>query len=317
MRMALTIRQTLAIARTEFRFSIRRSAPLVMTALICLLVAIGSLLFPLETFKEWSTRLLEMSPEQVENLASMGYSTEAFRDLAFRFALDWSTASGAAMTSSTIFLALVLLPIATAPVIPADRKFNVLEILRSTPIHGGIYLAGKILGVLALVFLVALVVFLAFLITLEILAYAYLRLFLTADGLFLFLKISLLDGLPVLACAAMLGVFTGTFFRTRRGALLPGFLVGLLSLFGWLKLFGAPASGVPKDVAAYFIFQNFRTAAMNTLFEINGLEGQGIMGADLPQVGIGQVFLMYGILLLFLAVFALLARRWLLWKEHF
>ena len=142
-----TFRQILAIARTEFRFAFRRGAPVAVTALIGLIVSAGILLEPLSNLSQ-TPKNLNMTPEQVARLATIGLTPGEWAVFVQNMMADMFVAS-TVMAWLLIFTALLFLPMATSGSIPADRKFGVSEILRSMPITGSTYLAGKVLGMLA------------------------------------------------------------------------------------------------------------------------------------------------------------------------
>jgi hypothetical protein len=70
-------------------------------------------------------------------------------DLSREYIADAGASALAMAWPAFQWLALGMLPIVTAPTIPADRQYGVDELLRSTPLTGSIYLAGKVLGVIA------------------------------------------------------------------------------------------------------------------------------------------------------------------------
>jgi ABC-type transport system involved in multi-copper enzyme maturation permease subunit len=313
-----TIHQVFTIARTEFRFGLRRSAPLVMTALIGLLVGTGILMGPIAMLKDLSPVLNDMTPEQIERLTAEGFTVDEYQQLVSRFIADWSSAGSAPLAWDMMFMALLLLPIATAATIPADRKFEVMEVLRSTPISGSNYLAGKILGVLAIVIATGLVPFLLFLVILEVLLLSFLHVGISISTLMFYIELSLMDGLPLLACGSAIGVLTGVFFHTRRGAIFPGLIAGLVGLFLWLFAFKTPPTTFPvEDVASYYVFQNYHSDALTAMFKISGTQGFGLLGEHTTPVGIGQVISMYITLLVIFFILFLLARLWLHVKENF
>jgi hypothetical protein len=313
-----SILQVLAIARTEFRFSLRRSAPLVMTALISLIVGIGILVVPIGFLKDQDPGLKDFTPEQMERLAERGYTPESYRQLVSRFSADWSSASGALLACNLMSIALLLLPIATISAIPADRQFDVLEILRSTPITGIRYLAGKVLGVVTIVLLVGLISFLLFLVALEVVLFHFFHFGVSFNVFMFYFQLTVMDGLPLLACGSTIGVLAGVVFRTRRAALFPGLVIGVLSIYLWLTAFKAPHSIFPvTDVAAYYVLQNFRSDAISTVLKMNDLEGIGLLGEGASVIGIGKVILMYVLILVTFFILAILARLWLHWKENF
>jgi ABC-type transport system involved in multi-copper enzyme maturation permease subunit len=313
-----TIRQIFAIARTEFRFGFRRGAPVVMTALIGLIIGIGIVLLQISNLKDLAPTLNDMSLEKVERIAAAGFNVTDYQQWVTRFAADWTSAGTAPLGWMVMSLALLFLPIATVSAIPADRKFGVLEILRSTPITGGRFLAGKILGVLAIVLLTGLFPFLLFLVVLEGVQFSFLHISISMSILIFYFQLSLLDGIPLLACGSTIGVLTGVVFRTRRAALFPGLLAGVFTFLIWGFVFKAPPTSVPVvDVAAYYAFQNFHSDALAAAAKLTGLTPLGLLGEGAARVGIGQVFLMYTIIIVTFLLLAFLARTWLLWKENF
>lgn len=312
--------QVFAIARTEIRFALRRSAPVVVTVFIGLVVGAGLILLPISAWSDWDVTTREYTPEQVDRLAEEGYTPDSYQLLINRFSADWFSASGALMAWNMMSMALILLPIATVSLIPADRKYNVLEIIRSTPTTGAKYLAGKILGIVTIVLLTGLAIFLVFLSVLEgVMLSSRLHLSLSPDTLLYYFQLFLMDGLPVLACSAVIGVLVGVLFRTRRGALFPGFLAGLLSFFFWLTAFKPPSTNnFPiMDVASYYVLQNYHTEAITKMLSLTGLENTGLFMEGAPVIGIWRVILMYVTLLVVFILLTLLARLWLRWKENF
>jgi hypothetical protein len=313
-----TLWQIYAIARIEFRFGLRRSAPVVMTALIGLIVGTGILLMQISTLRDMTPTLNDMSPDKVARLTAKGLSVEGYQQLVTEFLGDMTSTSGATLGWVLMSMAILFLPIATVSIIPADRKFDVMEVLRSTPITGSVYLAGKVLGVLAIVLFSGLIPFLVFLAVLEGVLLNFLHIGISFSTLRFYIELSLLDGLPLLACGSMIGVLTGVVFRTRRAALFPGFLAGIISLFLWLTTFKPPSSSFPMtDVAEYYVFLNFHSEAESTLSKLIGIEGYGLLGPQPVIAGVGQLISMYMVVLLALSITALLARLWLQWKENF
>jgi len=313
-----SIRRILAIARTDFRFGFRRGPPVVVTALVGLLIGAGILIGPLANLSEWTANFA-LSPELIQRWTSFGFTIEQHAPF-IRDALGDMFVASTMLAWLLVLLALVFLPIATAAGIPADRQFAVSELLRTTPISGFDYLAGKLLGMLATVLLVAgLTLGLFFAVTETILFSAFHFGLSAVAGLF-FLKLSLLDGLPMLIFGTTIGVLVGVFFRTRRAVIFPGFLVGVSSLVGWVYAFRAPVQGSfigMTDLAYYYLVQNYHSFALTLESRMGGggVDYFGIAGA--PVVGIGQLALMYLVVVTFLAVLFMLARLWLQWKENF
>lgn len=318
--MIQTIRQVLAIARTEFRFAFRRGAPVVVTALIGLIVGSAILFNPIANLPNFP-RYDEFSPEQVERMLEMGITETVFQSLN-RDSITDMTASSTVDGWFLMFLALLLLPIATAGIVPADRQFGMLELLRSTPITATTYLAGKILGTLGIVFFIALFPLLIFLIVLEgILLNTYqagVPLYLIS----FYIKLAIMDGIPLLACGAIIGILTGVALRTRRAALFPGLLAGMACFYGWIKLFQTPGLFVNTiDKAAVYVLQGYQSNSQASWDKILRPEvppfDMSLLGANAPVIGIGQVLLMYAVILVILAGLTALARLWLQWKENF
>ena len=312
-----TIRQVLAIARTEFRFAFRRGAPVAVTALIGLLVSAGIVVAPFTSLPEWAANSI-LTPEKIERLASFGLTVA-----------EWSqflrTAFGDMFVGSTelawllILLALLLLPMTTAVSIPAERQFGVSELLRTTPITGFGYLTGKLLGMLATVLLVSAFMLILFFAATEIILFSTLHYGLSPTASLFFIKLSLLDGLPILVWGTTVGVLVGIFFRTRRAAILPGFLAGVASLVGWVFAFRAPSQGYlgMTDLAYYYLVQNYHSSAMAVVSRLGGQDINMFNIAGAPSVEIGKLAVMYLAVIAALAILVALARLWLQWKENF
>jgi ABC-2 family transporter protein len=312
-----TFRQILVIARTEFRFAFRRGAPVVVTAIIGLIVSAGILLEPLSNLSQMP-KTLSMTPEQVARLATIGLTPSEWAVFVQNMMADMFVAS-TVMAWLLIFTALLLLPVATSGSIPADRKFGVSEILRSTPITGSIYLAGKILGMLTAVLLVGALMLALFFTVTEIILFSSLHYWLNANASWFLIKIALMDGLPMLVWGTTIGMLVGIFFRTRRAAIFPGFLAGVASLVGWAFVFRAPAQGFfgITDIAYFYLVQNYHSPALALESRLGGGDVNMFNIAGAPQVGIGQLALMYSTVVVTLALLIILARLWFQWKENF
>lgn len=322
-----TVRQILAIAKTEFRFGLRRGAPVVMTALIGLLLAAGILMNTGNNLSMADPGMGQFTPDQVVRLTERGITPGVYRSLARDQYAD-HTAQDTTGAWFSLYLALLLLPLAAAGTIPADRQFGVSELLRSLPLDGNVYLLGKIFGTLSLVLFIALFPFLLFLSVLEgILSLAYgggipLPLFL------FFMELSLVDGLPVLVFASSMGVLAGIGSRSRRTAILPGLVTGILAISFWLWAFRSvalsPVSDLVDifDLAAHSVFQGYQNIWQASWTRVVGMGNVPafdltLLGSDAPIVRMGQVAGMYALSLAILAGVYALARRWLLWKENF
>jgi hypothetical protein len=297
-----SILQILAIARAEFRFSFRRSAPVIVTALIGLLVSAGMMLTPLVNLPALASKSTLTSDEVAAHL---------------RVAMGDISVFGIGMAGPLMLLALFLLPIATIATIPADRTFGVLELLVSTPLTGLRYLIGKILGVLTAVLTTAAVMLGLFLTLLNTILFGVLHYGLSWNAILFYLEFSLLDGLPLLAWGTVTSVLIGVFFLTRRDAILPGILAGILSIFFWGSVFKAHSLIIPlTDVATYYLLQKYFSAAQAIESSSRGQEINPLWQGT-THIGFGQIALMD---LAILAIFLLLggfARLWLQWKENF
>ena len=316
-----TLCQILAIARTEFRFGVRRGAPVVVTAVIGLLLGAGLLMNAGNNLQMADPHMDQYTPEQVQKLARIGITADDYRVLARDefadfFALD------ATQSWFFLYLALLFLPVATAGALPAERKFGAMELMRSLPMDGSSYLAGKALGTFALVVFIACFPFLLFLVILEGITIKNFGAGVPWGLVAFYAKLSLLDGLPVLAFATLIGILAGAASRSRRAALLPGFAAGAVSIFFWLWAFRAPdASGNTYDLLAYRLFQGYPslwqadfTRLVDPTLE---LPSPGMAGVGTTSVGAGQIAGMVFATLLAIAGAALLARLWLQWKENF
>ena len=316
-----TLRQIFAIARTEFRFGLRRGAPVVVTAMIGLIVGAGILLTPLINLNGLYPDFSNLTTEQIGRLAERGITVDSFR-LPVRDSLADSIALFTPPGWELMLLALLFLPVATSMTIPADRTFGVQELLRSTPISGTTYLAGKILGVLGIVLFIGLFPLLLFFSVIEIALLKVTHYGLPFYLVKFFIKLTFMDGLPLFVFGSVVGVLTGVAFRTRRGAIFPGFVIGILSLFFWIVVFKTPpALYAITDAAAYSVFQGYTDVAPLTYAKVFGGDpiffSHGLLGEGAPIMGIGPVVTLYLVILGLLLLLASLARLWLHWKENF
>jgi ABC-type transport system involved in multi-copper enzyme maturation permease subunit len=310
------LQQVLAIARTEFRFSFRRGAPVAATAVIGLLVGAGILLPAFAALKDWATIMQPMTPEQLERWTSWGLTLEE-RPLFAQAGIGDLFVFSSNLAWLMMLLALILLPIATIAAIPADRSLGVMDLLRSAPMTGATYLAGKALGLLAAVGLTASAFLLLTFALAEVTLLAALPFGLSWEAASYYLKLALLDGLPLLVCGTLLGLLAGVFFRTRRGAIFPGLLLGLLSFFAWTRLFRAPASTMPAaDRIHYWLLKAYTSPAQEIQARVMGQSFSEISGFT-GSVDGSQIAAMYTAILAGLALLAILARLWLFWKENF
>jgi hypothetical protein len=313
-----TIRQVLAIARTEFRFSFRRGGPVAVITIIGLLTSAGILVGPLASLSTWAANSM-ITPEKIAKLASFGLTVTEWAKL-LRDAMSDMFVASTMLAWFVIFLALLLLPIATSTSIPADRQFGVSELLRTTPITGYSYLAGKVLGILSSVLLIGMLMLALFFAVTQIILFSTLHYGLSSSASLFFIGLTLLDGLPILVWGTTVGVLVGVFFRTRRAAIFPGMLAGGASLVGWAFAFRAPIHGIfggMTDLAHYFLVQNYHSSAMALESRLGGQDVNMFNIAGAPSVGIGQLALMYLVVVAALALLVAIARLWLKWKENF
>jgi len=310
------LQQILAIARTEFRFSFRRSAPVVVTVLIGLLLSAGILVPQIDILPTWITAI-NMTPDQLERWTANGFTLQ--QHLPFlREALGDSIVANSMLASFLFLVALLLLPTATISVIPADRKFGVSELLRTTPITGTRYLAGKVLGALSAVLLVSTIMLAVFFAVLETILFSTLHFGLSWSAFIYLLEMSLLDGIPILACATVIGVLFGVLFHSRRAAVFPGLIAGLISVFIWESAFRSPKTELSFpaiDKIVYYLLQNYGSPALET--EARVLGGEFNMFGITTRIGFGEIVGVYVAILAALAFLAILARLWLQWKENF
>jgi len=317
-----TLWQIFAIARNEFRFGLRRGAPVMVTAVIGLLLGAGILMNTGDNILNVDVHMQQFTPDQVAQLAKNGINAEAWRSLSQGAYADL-VAMDTAGVWVYLYLALLLLPIATAGSIPADRQFGVFELLRSTPMDGSTYLAGKVLGGIGLVVFIACFPFLLFQVVLEGIMLKFIGFGIPSGLIMLFLKLSVMDGLPVLVCGAALGILAGVAFRTRRVAILPGIIAGLLAIFSWLSTFRFPVtSSNILDVAAYSVFQKYQSIWQVLFVRIVKPDSLpsfelSLLGIGAPEVEITRVLVMYLVILGVFAGLFTLARLWLKRRENF
>ena len=263
--------QMAAIARTELRFGLRRGWPVVGTAVVGLVV---------------STGILYMTFLDMEGMPR----SYAAQDGAMMLAMVWPAFQ---------WLALGVLPIVAAPAIPADRQFGVAELLRSLPLSGGIYLAGKVLGTVAAVLLTG-----ATVLTLHVLLHLALVGQLNPG---LYLELTLLSALPLLVWAPAAGGLAACSVRTRRAAIFIGALVSLAGPLCWglafranLRPFVGTASQLSRQVASDFVLGRY------------GLHPSWVPPVTGQEVARGLL-----VALLELLAVGIFARLWLWWKENF
>ena len=192
-----SIYQILGIARTEFKFGLRRGFPVMGMVLVSGLTSI------VVFFSIYSgANSVYGDITQVSSLAR-----------------GW-----------TAFVALVpvVLPLVTILSIPSDRDFKVFSWLFSQPIDGAIYIFGKVLGMLAIV--------LGSWVVVTILHMVIYRIWIGSFALGNDLVLMLVGGLPLVIWSTCLGVLAGGWLQSRRQATVTGVLLGLANML-WLNLF--------------------------------------------------------------------------------
>ncbi len=314
--------QIIAIARTEFRFGMRRGAPVILPLLIGIIFSAGILLGPLMNLpivREDLKNLLA-DPIKVQRLSNLGITAGLF-SRAMAETLGQGAIISIPMAWPIILIAtFLLLPAAAATSIPADRHFGSSELLRSLPVSGSTYLAGKVLGYLINVILIGLIPFLIFLIIMEVSSLVTFQNGLPFAFFWFFALISILAVLPVFIWAVAVGFLAGMPFRSRRAAIFPGLLAGILSLLAWHPLFGTGYNtwiSSQVDAVPYFLLQNYHSPAVDKLALLAGTQPYPLLGWDAPVLGFGVIFIKAAIFLLSVALMLFLARLWLHWKENF
>jgi ABC-type transport system involved in multi-copper enzyme maturation permease subunit len=312
--------QILAIARTEFRFALRRGAVVIVTAVTGLVIGAALLLDPLNDVRSDDTSLDRFTPEQVESMRQMGITPAVWRSLLRDTSAD--IAAGSAVYSwSYVYLGLILLPLAAAGAVPADRQFGTWELLRSAPLTAPTYLVGKILGLWAAAAFVMLFPLLLGLAALEAAMLIRYQVGIPVELLRLYLGLALLDGLPILFFAAAAGALAGVAFRSRRAAVLPGLVVGLTAFLSWPAAFAAPFAELHHlDRAAYWAFQRYRSVAEAAWRQIKPdipAVDLSLLGAHAPRLGPSHLLGMYLVVVFVLAAGGALARLWLDRKDDF
>ena len=71
------------------------------------------------------------------------------------------------------------------------------------------------------------------------------------------------------------------------------------------------------DIAYFYLVQNYHSPALALESRLGGGDVNMFNIAGAPQVGIGQLALMYSTVVVILALLIILARLWLQWKENF
>jgi ABC-type transport system involved in multi-copper enzyme maturation permease subunit len=282
------IYQILGIARTEFRFGLRRGGPIV-GILATSLIASGAILFL--TFAENKSNQL------------LGESTYISNGDNF-VAMSWP---------GFLWLALVVLPLVCASAIPSDRQYKIQELLTSTPITGWSYLAGKILGIWAVIAsfgLLALLVHIGLLTALV-----------GPIDWPLYIQLTLLCGLPLTFWSSAMGVLAGSGLRSRRLAHITGLLVGLVSI--------VPSGLAFRDPVNLAVYSSRTSLPITPLMgSMDLLTHQATSDYVFQQYHLTmqdwispvtqtQVVLFLASAILVLAAGFALSRAWLAWKENF
>jgi ABC-type transport system involved in multi-copper enzyme maturation permease subunit len=270
----------MAVARAELRFGFRRGWPVVGTVAVVLVV---------------SAFALYVGYMNTQDMPQ-GIPQEVFREYA-------ATVGALALAGAwPVFewLALVILPIVTAQAIPSDRQLGVDEILRSQPLTGGTYLAGKVLGMLS-----------AVLLTGGIIGMVHVLLHFLLVGPIhspFYLEMTLLSALPLLIWASAIGVLAGCFLRTRRAAILIGVVVGLAGPPSWSLAFRPP-----PDLPFYVPHLSLLSRQPASDFV---LQQYGMLPSWVPPVTVEELVRSYVLALMILLVATIAARLWLFWKEN-
>ena len=313
-----TLLQIFAIARTEFRFGLRRGAPVVVTAIIGLIVGAALLMDPIGNLPYTDPSLDQFPPEKIQALIQHGITQEVFSSIT-RDSFADLTADSVLSNWNLIFIALLFLPVAAIGAIPADRSFGAWELLRGMPVRGFSYLAGKILGLCFTVAFIGLFPLLLFFTVLEGLFLSKFQLGLPWGLVSFYLQLTVFDALPIMFFSVAVGALAGMVFRSRRVAILPGFGVGLLCYLFWTKAFKPPPfSYFQFDLAAYRICQGYHSlfdAAWRRVSPDFTSYDLSLLGAKAPYLGISRVLFMYLVILFVIGVAAVLANLWLQRKE--
>jgi ABC-type transport system involved in multi-copper enzyme maturation permease subunit len=316
------ILQILEIAWAEFRFGLKRGAPVVTTLLIGLILGAGLLLGPLSNLSIAKDNFTSIGsdPVRMQKLAGLGFTLDSFRKN-YAESMGEMTVLSLPLAWPILMMSVFLfLPAAAAASIPADRKFGVAELLHSLPITGGTYLAGKTLGFLAAVILCGCLTLGLFLAVLEGFLLANFGAGLPPGLIWFYIKFSLFDVLPLILWAVMIGTLVSIPFRSRRAAVFPGLLAGIVSGIFWLPIFNTGFKVWPAtqlDLNAYYLIQNYHSTALDALARATGAAQYFLFGPDAPVVGIGRVISRAALLVGSLLVAGTLGRFWMYWKENF
>lgn len=258
-----TLQQLIAVAYAELRFGLRRGWPVVGAGAVLLVISAGTLYLAYENTRDLPRDLVAGASAASLAMVWMGFPA----------------------------LALGVLPVATAPAVPADRQLGVSELLYSTPLTGGIYLAGKVLGTAAAVPLAGAIALIAHLAVHWVLIGPF--------DVRLYLELALWGGMPLLLWASTAGVLAASGARTRKAAVAIGLLVGLLCLV---------TRGMGIEPAADWVLSRHGLWAH---WPGTPIEAAGRAATSFRQA-IGSLMLS----LVELLGIGILARLWLWWREN-
>ncbi|MGB7538853.1 MAG: hypothetical protein WBM17_09955 [Anaerolineales bacterium] len=271
-----TLTRIITVARMEFLFCLRRGGPIIGMVIAGLILTIATMFFGSNNAAGLSSAAATQAGAQ-----ALAQSWPAF---------EW--------------LVLGLFPIVAVTAIPLDRQFGVFELLRSMPLTGGVYLLGKVIGTLAAVLGTGLLVFI-----LHIILHVIMIGTPQAD---LYLKLTLLSGLPNVVWATSIGVLAGTAFKSRLTAILAGVPTAIAGIFLW----NAPswfAKGTDPSLSggssrlAYSPVSSFILGHFDALkYLVSGTPNGGSRALQ---------SIVISFFVLICAVIA--ARFWLLWKEDY
>lgn len=272
------IHQIFVIAKTEFRFGLRRGWPVVSTVAV-LLVIFGSILV---------------------------FTALNLQDLPRQYAVETSGNSLVMVWPGFSALALGILTMACAPAIPVDRQFGVMEWICSMPLTGFRYLLGKVIGTVAVVLCVSLCMLVVFT--------GIHYVFLGPIHIPLYLAAVLFSGLPVLIWAPALGVIVGTWVNKRLASVFAGLFAGLFGQlpWGWFSPPPEKTIAVMGSASAWINRYGSHLPIADWVWASYGWQDPWW-----PPVSDGTVVLTITVAYLILALAGVLACVWLIAKENF